>query len=70
MNERPFETEAEIMKNAILAFAEDREALENFECYLSYHFDVWIKKYACTPCDMCQEFNHFSHMFAWARKDA
>ncbi len=70
MSERPFATEAEIMKNAILAFAEDRDALENFELYLATHFDAWIKKYASTPCDMCTEFNHFSHMFIWAKKDA
>jgi hypothetical protein len=64
MTENQFATEAEIMKNAILAFAEDREALENFESYLSYHFDVWMKKYACTPCGLCTEFNNFAQMFA------
>ena len=66
----PFKKEAEIMKNAILAFAEDREALENFESYLSYHFDVWMKKYAHTPGDMCGEFKNFAEMFARAEKDA
>ena len=70
MNESPFEKEAEIMKNAILAFAEDRDALENFESYLSYHFDKWMRKYASTPGDMCGEFNSFAHMFAKAKMDA
>jgi hypothetical protein len=66
----PFEKEAEIMKNAILAFAEDREALENFESYLSYHFDEWLKRYARTPGEMCGEFKNFAEMFAGAEKDA
>lgn len=70
MNETPFEKEAETMKNAILAFAEDREALENFESYLSYHFDAWMKKYARTPGEMCGEFKNFAEMFARAEKDA
>ena len=70
MKENQFATEAEIMKNAILAFAEDREALENFECYLSHHFDAWMKKYARTPDEMCGEFKNFAEMFAKAEKDA
>ncbi len=70
MNERPFEKEAEIIKNAILAFAEDRAALENFEYYLSIHFREWLGCYVRTPGDMCEEFAEFAELFARAKKDA
>ena len=68
MIEKPFITEAETLKNAILALAADRAALENFEDYLSNHFGEWLKCYIRTPGDMCAEFTEFSQMFA--KKDA
>ena len=35
--------------NAIKTIAEKPENLENLECYLSYHFEAWMKNFANTP---------------------
>ena len=70
MIERPYATEAETMKNAILALAADRAALENFEDYLSVHFREWLGCYVRTPGNMCEEFAEFAELFARAEMDA
>lgn len=45
---------------AIMLFAENPENLDNFECYLSHHFDVWLKKWANTPENITFEFQNFA----------
>jgi len=53
---------AEILCRAIRNFAENPSALENFENYLSNHFDVWMEKYANTPDDLACEMIGFSEI--------
>lgn len=47
---------------AIRTFAENPDNLENFESYLSYHFDAWMKKYAYNPESLVAEFKSFAEM--------
>jgi hypothetical protein len=48
---------------AIKKLGEDENALGNFESYLSYCFEKWIKKYACTPEGLTAEFMTFANMY-------
>ena len=54
------EINAKILCDAIRKFAENPAAIENFESYLSYHFDVWHNKFASTPDGLIDEFKMFS----------
>lgn len=45
---------------AIKALAEDEYALENLECYLSWHFPVWMEKFANDPEGLTGELEMFS----------
>lgn len=47
---------------AIRMFAEKPDNMDNFECYLSHHFDVWYEKYANTPESLVSEVKHFAEM--------
>ena len=47
---------------AIKTFSEKPENLDNFELYLSHHFDVWLEKYANTPENLVSEFKQFAEM--------
>ena len=47
---------------AIRTFVEKPDNLENFESYLSYHFDAWLEKYANTPENFINEMKHFAEM--------
>lgn len=58
--------------NAILAhefidnikkLAASPEKLDNFEAYLSHHFDTWFSKYANTPENLIYELQSFSGEF-------
>lgn len=60
MEKRPFEKEARKIAGTIRAFAESPDAIDNFESYLSMHFDSWMKDYAGTPAKMASEFAIFS----------
>lgn len=60
--ERKYENEARIVAGAIKALAKDEFALDNFEYYLSQHFEAWIAKFANTPCGMAAELNSFAHI--------
>lgn len=55
-----FETEAHMFAEAIKALANNESALDNMECYLSHHFDVWMEKYANTPAWIARELKEFS----------
>lgn len=47
---------------AIETIANKPENLENFESYLTYHFDTWLKRYANTPETITAELKAFSKM--------
>lgn len=47
---------------AIQTLASKPENLENLEHYLSYHFAVWLEKYANTPENMAAEMREFANM--------
>lgn len=60
--EEKYEEEARSITEAIKALAKDETALENFECYLSQHFEIWLSKFANTPSGMASELNSFAHI--------
>lgn len=47
---------------AIKLIAKKPENLNNFECYLSNHFDQWLAKFANTPEDITFELASFANM--------
>lgn len=55
-----FENEAKELCEALKVMVSNDYSIENFESYLSYHFDKWIEKYASTPEGMVHEIKHFS----------
>ena len=59
---RKYENEAKVFAEAIRAFAKNEDALDNFECYLSLHFDTWLQKFATTPESITEELNSFAHI--------
>lgn len=63
MVERKYEQEASAFCEAIKAFASRPEALDNFEGYLSYHFDSWMKAWANTPDGLAYEACRFAYMY-------
>ena len=60
MNEKKHEQSAKMLCDAIRAFGQNPEALDNFEAYLSIHFSVWLEKFANTPESIATEFEQFS----------
>lgn len=60
---RDYSAEAERVSAAILHFAENPDALYNFECYISRHFGTWLVKWAGTPEGMAAELERFAHMY-------
>lgn len=48
--------------SAIKEIASKPENIENLECYLSIHFDEWLKKWASTPDGMACEMKEFANM--------
>ena len=48
--------------NAIKTIAGKPENLDNLECYLSHHFEAWVKKYANTPENLTAELMEFANM--------
>lgn len=60
--ERKFEQLAHEFAEAIRMFAEKPDNIDNFESYLSYHFDVWMEKYASYPEGLVSEMKHFAEM--------
>ena len=47
---------------AIKTMAAKPENLDNFESYLSHHFDVWMENYANTPENLVSEVKQFAEM--------
>ena len=60
--ENHMEKVAEQFVNAIKTIAEKPENLDNLECYLSHHFEAWMKKYANTPEGLTAEMVEFANM--------
>lgn len=54
------EIKAKALCDAIRKFKDNPAAIDNFESYLSYHFDAWYEKFANTPDGLIDEFNHFA----------
>ena len=61
-NNGKFEQLAHEFAEAIRVFAEKPDNIDNFESYLSYHFDVWMEKYASNPEGLVSEMKHFAEM--------
>ena len=53
---------AEKFINAIKEIASKPDNLDNLECYLSHHFDVWMEKFANSPEGLTSEVKHFAEM--------
>ena len=47
---------------AIRVIASKPDNMDNLELYLSYHFAVWLEKYAHTPEHMAAEMREFAEM--------
>ena len=54
---------------AIKEMAQKQDNLDNFECYLSHHFDVWMEKFANSPEGLTSEVKHFAEMEIWLEVD-
>ena len=53
---------AKVFIEAIKAIAEKSENIDNLECYLENHFDVWMEKYANNPEGLAYEMKSFAEM--------
>lgn len=47
---------------AIKMLAGKPDNMDNFECYLSMHFDVWMEKFAYDPESLTSEVKQFAEM--------
>ena len=47
---------------AIKTISKKQANLDNFECYLSHHFPVWLEKYANNPEEITAELKAFADM--------
>lgn len=57
-----YNEEARTFCEAIKTLASKPENLDNLESYLSYSFDLWLKKWANTPGNMAAEMREFAEM--------
>ena len=48
---------------AIKELSSNQDALDNLECYLSWHFDEWLKTYANYPENITYELKSFAHIY-------
>lgn len=62
MSDRKHEQPAKDFCDAIRAFADKPDNLDNFESYLSIHFAEWLKKYASTPEKISKEMLNFANI--------
>ena len=53
---------AKVFVEAIKTIASKPDNLDNFESYLSCHFDVWMEKFANSPEELTNELKHFAEM--------
>lgn len=57
-----YEKEAMLFIEAIKTLSQKQENLQNFESYLSHHFETWLKRYANTPDGIIYELKAFADM--------
>ena len=60
---------AKVFVEAIKTIVSKPDNLDNFESYLSYHFDVWMEKFANSPEGLTSEVKHFAEMEIWLEVD-
>lgn len=53
---------AKVFVSAIKEIANKQNNLDNFESYLSQHFDAWMDKFANTPEGLTSELKSFAEM--------
>ena len=53
---------AKIFIEEIKTMTSKPDNLDNFESYLSHHFDVWMKKFANSTEGLTSEVKHFAEM--------
>lgn len=53
---------AKVFVEAIKEMASKPDNLDNFESYLSHHFDVWMRNYANSPEGLTNEVKQFAEM--------
>ena len=58
-----YQNTAKRFAEAVVALANNEDALDNLEYYLSMHFDVWMQKFAITPESITAELNSFAHIY-------
>ena len=64
MVNKKFEEQADRLCNAIRYMANDDNALENFNSYLSYHFGVWLNEFVKNNVEnFVSEVECFAHMY-------
>ena len=64
MAKRKFKEEANRLCNAIRYMANDDNALENFNSYLSYCFDTWLNQHVSNDVnDFVEEIYSFAHAY-------
>lgn len=63
MSERRYEQEAADFCDAIRRFAENEDALNNMESYLTYCFADWLRRYANTPESLAGEMRNFAAIY-------
>lgn len=61
-NEREFEELAERFVEAIKRISTKEENLNNFQNYLSIHFEQWLERFARTPLAITCELESFADM--------
>ena len=58
-----YQNTAKRFAEAVVALANNEDALDNLKYYLSMHFDVWMQKFASTPESITAELNSFAHIY-------
>ena len=54
---------AETLATALRIFAENPDRIDNFENYLSYHFDTWMETFVKNdPDNLAAELLHFANI--------
>ncbi len=57
-----YDKAAEKFCKAISTIAEKPENLKNLQCYLSHHFETWLKRFANDPDSIAEELTVFAEM--------
>ena len=55
------EENARLFVEAVKKISKKNYVLENFESYLSWHFDSWLEKYSANPDTFVEEFLYWAN---------